>query len=68
MLINESNIAMAFSGFKALFQDQFEATTADWDKVAMKVPSTGRDTTYAWLGQFPQFREWVSGPRQLKFL
>ena len=68
MLINEANIAMAFSGFKALFQDQFEATTADWDKVAMKVPSTGRDTTYAWLGQFPQFREWVSGPRQLKAL
>lgn len=68
MLINEQNMAMAFTGFKALFQDQFEAATADWDKVAMKVPSTGRDTTYAWLGQFPQFREWVSGPRQLKAL
>jgi phage major head subunit gpT-like protein len=68
MIINEQNLGIAFKGFKSLFQDQFEATVADWDKIAMKVPSSGRDTTYAWLGQFPQFREWVSGPRQLRAL
>ncbi len=68
MIINEQNLGIAFKGFKTLFQEQFEATVADWDKVAMKVPSSGRDTTYAWLGQFPQFREWVSGPRQLRAL
>ncbi len=68
MIINEQNLGIAFRGFKALYTTQFEAAVADWDKVAMKVPSSGRDTTYAWLGQFPQFREWVSGPRQLKEL
>lgn len=25
----------------------------------MTVPSTGRDETYGWLGQFPQLREWI---------
>lgn len=68
MIINEQNLGIAFKGFKALYTTEFEAAVADWDKVAMKVPSSGRDTTYAWLGQFPQFREWVSGARQLKEL
>lgn len=68
MIINEQNLGIAFKGFKALYTEQFEATVADYDKIAMTVPSSGRETAYAWLGQFPQFREWISGPRQLKKL
>jgi phage major head subunit gpT-like protein len=68
MIINGENLALAFKGFKALYTEQFEATVANYDKIAMTVPSQGRDTTYAWLGQFPQMREWVDGPRQLKAL
>jgi len=68
VIINEANLGHAFKGFKALYTDQFEATEANFDRIAMTVPSQGRETTYAWLGQFPQLREWVDGPRQLKAL
>lgn len=33
----------------------------------MTVPSTSRDETYGWLGQFPALREWTL-PRQVKSL
>lgn len=33
----------------------------------MTVPSTGRDETYGWLGQFPQLREWLA-PRHVHSL
>ena len=63
MVINPSNLAHAINGFKALQQGAFEATTAEHTRIAMTVPSIGRDTSWAWLGQFPQFRKWVIGPR-----
>ena len=31
----------------------------DWKKVAQLIPSSGASNTYAWLSQFPAFREWV---------
>lgn len=27
----------------------------------MTVPSSSRDETYSWLGQFPRLREWIAG-------
>lgn len=34
----------------------------------MTVPSSAREETYGWLGQFPQMREWLAGSRVLKDL
>ena len=59
MIINESNLAHAFNGFKSVFNDAFAAGEAHWEKIAMVVPSTARDEAYGWLGQFPKLREWI---------
>jgi phage major head subunit gpT-like protein len=32
-----------------------------------RLPSTGSDETYGWLGQFPQLRDWI-GPRHVRNL
>jgi len=59
MIINESNLAHAFNGFRAVFNEAFAAGEAHWDKIAMVVPSSARDEAYGWLGQFPKLREWI---------
>ena len=65
MLVNAETIDLTFRGFKAVFTDAFMEAPANSDKTVMKVPSSGRDETNGWLGQFPTLREWV-GPRQVK--
>lgn len=68
MITNPANLATAFKGFKAVYSDAFTAAKADYDKISMTVPSSARDEAYGWLGQFPQMREWLTGPRQVKDL
>lgn len=68
MIINEAALELAFKGFKAVYTDAYTAAPIAWDRIAMTVPSSARDETYGWLGQFPQLREWVSGERELKSL
>jgi len=53
------------TGFSRKFQAALAATPTDWKNIASEVPSSSKSTTYGWLGQFPQFREWV-GERTLK--
>ena len=67
MIINSETLDLAFRGFKTVHTDAFEAAPAFKDRIAMTVPSTSRDETYGWLGQFPQLREWI-GPRHVKNL
>lgn len=62
MLINSQNLDLVFKGFKAVYSEAYLQAPAHWDKIAMTVPSTARDETYGWLGQFPNLREWI-GPR-----
>ena len=68
MILNSENIELAFKGFKAVYTDAYTSAEAHYSKVAMTVPSTGRDETYGWLGQFPQLREWLGGERLVKSL
>lgn len=65
MILNDQNLAHAFNGFRAVFNDAFASGEAHWDKIAMVVPSTARDEAYGWLGQFPKLREWI-GDRVVK--
>lgn len=64
MLINEGSLNLVFNGFKTVYTDAYMKAPVNWDKIAMTVPSSSRDETYGWLGQFPQLREWV-GPRHV---
>ncbi|MFP3383610.1 Mu-like prophage major head subunit gpT family protein [Tritonibacter sp. SIMBA_163] len=64
MLINSQTLDLAFRGSKTIYSDAFDAAPSHKDQIAMTVPSTGRDETYGWLGQFPQLREWI-GPRHV---
>lgn len=59
MIINRANLTALFTGFKTIFNSVFTGVKPMWDRVAMKVPSTARQETYAWLKMLPRFREWV---------
>lgn len=59
MLINAQTIALTFEGFKTVYSDAYLEAASHSDRIAMTVPSTGSEETYAWLGMFPQLREWI---------
>lgn len=64
MLLNDESLDLVFKGFQAKYRDSFDKAPSHWDKVAMKMPSVGRDETYGWIGSFPNLREWI-GPRHV---
>ena len=64
-IITPQLLLALFVGFQRKFQDAQAATPTDWQKIATPVPSSSKSTTYGWLGQFPQFREWI-GDRVLR--
>lgn len=66
MIVNQAALDLAFRGFKTVVSEGMATAPSVAKKIAMTVPSGSRDETYGWLGQFPQFREWVSGERLIK--
>ncbi|GAB6039009.1 Mu-like prophage major head subunit gpT family protein [Fundidesulfovibrio butyratiphilus] len=58
-IVTSALVSALFTGFRREYQTAFGATPSDWKKVATLIPSTTRETVFGWLGQFPQFREWV---------
>lgn len=67
MIINSETLSLAFKGFKTVYSDAYLEAPSLSEKIAMTVPSASRDETYAWLGMFPQLREWI-GQRQVNNL
>lgn len=67
MIVNSESVALAFKGFKTVFTESLLEAPTYAEQIAMTVPSSSRDETYGWMGQFPSLREWV-GPRQIKNL
>ncbi|TAN59653.1 hypothetical protein EPN18_10145 [bacterium] len=65
MQINQTALSAIFKGYNTLFNEAFEGVKPMYDRIAMTAPSTAREETYAWLGQFPRMREWV-GERVVK--
>lgn len=65
MIITPQALAAFFISFRSEYQRAFTDTPTDWQRIATEVPSTGSSNTYAWLGQFPAFREWI-GERVLR--
>lgn len=64
--MNKTELLKALTAaFKAEFQRAFTGVEPTYSKIAMTVPSKTAMNTYAWLGAFPKFREWV-GSRQVE--
>ena len=67
MLVNKSTLSLIFTNLKTNFNKALKSATPMWDQVAMKIPSTGSENSYAWFGNFPRLRKWV-GEKVVKSL
>lgn len=67
MLVNKSVLQSVFTNLKTIFNKAFDSTETQWQKIAMKVPSTGSQNDYAWLSKFPRMKKWI-GEKQVKSL
>jgi len=67
MIINQASLSAVYRGFRTIFNEAYTSQKPLYERVAMVVPSTLREETYAWLGAFPKMREWV-GERQIQNL
>lgn len=59
MIINQPNLTILYTGYKAAYQNGFAGVTPAWMRVATEVPSSTRTEKYGWLGQAPRIREWI---------
>ena len=67
MIVNGQTIKSLNTGFSAVFSKSFGDVVSQMSKIATVVPSTTKVNEYAWLGSFPQVREWV-GDKVIKEL
>lgn len=67
MVISKANMNNLYRGFSTLFNKALEEAPVNYPKISMIVPTETRETTYAWLGQMPNMREWV-GSRVIQSL
>lgn len=58
-MITQAQLDALKTTLKAKFNSGLALSPDDWRKVAGFVPSSSKSNTYAWLSQFPAFREWV---------
>lgn len=61
MVVSASGASLndIFTGFKSAFNKGFEGVKPTIPIIAMEIPSSTAEETYAWLGTFPSIREWV---------
>ncbi|MAA97784.1 MAG: hypothetical protein CMN87_08400 [Stappia sp.] len=59
MIINQQSLDDLFRGFSKAYQNGFAEVTPQWKRIATMIPSSTRENSYAWLGQFPKLREWI---------
>ncbi len=67
MIVNKANLAAIFINLKTIFNKAFDAAPSVWEKIAMKVPSTGSQNDYSWLAKFPKMKKWI-GDKAVKAL
>jgi phage major head subunit gpT-like protein len=67
MLVNAQSVNQIFIGLQAIYNNAFEAAPSQWERIAMLVPSTGREELYAWLDRFPRMSKWI-GDKNVKAL
>lgn len=59
MIINQQNLRMLYTGYKASFQNAFAGITPDFNQFTLGVNSTNSVEQYGWLGNSTAFREWL---------
>lgn len=59
MLLDATNVAGLTTGFKANFNQGFNAVQTAYSQIATVVPSGTASESYPFLGDFPAAREWV---------
>lgn len=67
MLINGQTLKAIFVNLKTIFNNAFDTAPSSWQKIAMEVPSTGKQNDYAWLSTFPRMKKWI-GEKDIKAL
>lgn len=58
-MITQAQLDALKTTLKARFNAGLALSPDDWKKVAGFITSDSKSNTYAWLSQFPAFREWV---------
>lgn len=61
MVMNQQNLNGLYMAYSTCFNKAFETAEPSYPKIAMVVPSETRETTYAWMGQIPNMKEWIGG-------
>lgn len=59
MQITPASLAAVFVAFDTRFQSAYQAAQPWYARLAMEVPSSTSETTYAWMAKIPGLREWV---------
>jgi len=59
MVITPQSIDAIFYNLNTVYQGGYSAADTWYEKVATKVPSSGRENRYAWWKLIPRFREWI---------
>ena len=67
MIVTSATLNALRTSMNAKFAGAIKGVETQYTKIATVVPSTSKSNTYGWLGQMPQFVEWV-GDRQFKDL
>lgn len=62
MIINDSNLAGLYTGFKTLFNKAFDGVSPAWNQLATAVPSSTTQNAYPWLSDLPGMKEIVGEP------
>ncbi|MCM1258428.1 MAG: Mu-like prophage major head subunit gpT family protein [Roseburia sp.] len=61
MIVNQASLRGLNVSYSTAYNKAFEDTKTNYEKIATTVPSTTAETSYKWLGQMPQMREWIGG-------
>ena len=67
MIVNQANLRGLNVSYSTAYNKAFEGVESNYGKIATTVPSTTAETSYKWLGQVPQMREWI-GEREIQKL
>lgn len=59
MNVNTLTLNAIAAGLKKVYNDTFNKTESFYKQVAMVVPSSNSQETYAWLQNMPRMRKWV---------
>ena len=58
-MITRSLITNLFTGYQSIFQQGLDMAQPQYQKVASVIQSNTASNIYGWLGQWPEFREWI---------